>query len=106
MHAAFCSVAEGCDCDVQVAGLFGNLMANTVDAAAASSDDAHANGICCHCWFLREMQIKVIVKNIPIISKNKSHLETLGMIPRRFTRGSEYGAFANSIVRTSPQACR
>ena len=55
MHAAFCAVAEGGDCNVQVAGLFGNLMANTVDAAAASSDDAHANGVCCHCWFLREL---------------------------------------------------
>lgn len=105
MHAAFCAVAKSGDCDVQIAGLFGNLMANTVDAAAAGSDDAHANGICRHCWFLREMQIKVIVKNIPIISKNKSYLETLGMIPRTFIRGSEYGAFANSIVRASPRAC-
>ena len=54
MHAAFCAVAKGRYCDVQIAGLFGNLMANTVDAAAAGSDDAHAYGICCHCWFLQE----------------------------------------------------
>lgn len=93
MHAAFCAVAKSGDCDVQVAGLFGNLMANAVDAAATSSDDAHANGICCHCWFLRENAgcIRVLVKNIPIIPKNKSHLETLGMIPR----GSEYGRLQN-----------
>ena len=97
MHAAFRAVAEGGDCDVQIAGLFGNLLANTVDAAAAGSDDAHANGVCCHCWFLRENAdcIGILVRNIPIISKNKSHLETLGIVPRRF-----------SIAGASPRACR
>jgi hypothetical protein len=34
--------------------------------------------------FSGKMQIKVIVKNIPIISENKSYLETLGMIPGTF----------------------
>ena len=77
MHAAFCAVAEGGDCDVQVAGLFGNLMGNTVDATAASSDDAHANGICCHCWFLRGLY-HGLVKNIQIIPENKSYLRFFG----------------------------